>query len=631
MKNSIIPRIQDNLYGAVNGSWQQHAQIRPDRNFAGVTTDIDLKIRSQLIADLKEGDQVAKSDNFTRAAQLFSKARDFERRNREGIDPILANLKKILDLQNLDDFQNHLPSWIEDSFYHPIRLGVAPSILDSNRYQVNISAPETILPDVMMYEHPEQSEPLINLFTTMATNLIAFTPLTLAEQKQFVDDTLAFDRLIASFKLTSVELAEMNNLDHEIGVAELAEHVSAFDIRRVLKTIFHLEPETVNVYDQKYLLNFDQVFNSKTFILWQHWAYVLEIINHSDYLSQEIRSIGSQFNMIALGQESLSSEDEHAYDVTNEIFDEVLGRHYGQKYFGSDSKATVTKLAQTLIKTYRIQLQNNSWLSESTKKKAIKKLETMTLKVGYPEQLSDLYDQLEISPTLSLSKTIDNCRRIAIKYNFTRLNQPVDRTEWGMPAQMVNAQYNSSFNDITILAGILQPPFYDTDSDESTNLGGIGCTIAHEISHAFDNNGAFFDELGNKNDWWQARDYKNFEKYVDKMIQQFDGIESFGGKVNGQLVVSENIADNAGLNAALQLMKNLEHPDYQKFFKNYARSWRIKYRPEFAKILLFVEVHAPFELRTNIPVTNFSEWYEAFNVTSGDRMYRCPEDRLIIW
>ena len=214
---------------------------------------------------------------------------------------------------------------------------------------------------------------------------------------------------------------------------------------------------------------------------------------------------------------------------------------------------------------------------------------------------------------------------------MSKLYKDVDRSEWPMPGHMVNACYNPSSNDITFPAAILQAPFYSIKQSRSENLGGIGAVIGHEISHAFDNNGAKCDENGNLNNWWTDEDFKRFEERTHARIEEFDGIELPQGKVNGAFIVSENIADNGGMAVTLEMMSHLKDADYQAYFRNWARVWCMKARPEYLQLLIAVDVHGPAELRANMQPRNFPEWYEAFGVTDKDKMYLAPDKRVVIW
>ena len=215
--------------------------------------------------------------------------------------------------------------------------------------------------------------------------------------------------------------------------------------------------------------------------------------------------------------------------------------------------------------------------------------------------------------------------------NFQKLDKEVDRTHWAMPGHMVNACYDPFVNDITFPAAILQPPFYSINQTRSENLGGIGAVIGHEISHAFDSNGAKCDEMGNLNNWWTKADERKFNKKVNAMIKQFDGIELPWGTVNGKFTVSENIADNGGMAVTLDIMSNTEGVSFEEYFSNWARVWCQKAKDEYRALLLQVDVHGPCYLRANMPPRNFPEWYSAFGVKKTDKMYLAPSKRIIIW
>ena len=215
--------------------------------------------------------------------------------------------------------------------------------------------------------------------------------------------------------------------------------------------------------------------------------------------------------------------------------------------------------------------------------------------------------------------------------SLSKLDKPTEPENWAMPGHMVNACYDPFVNDITFPAAILQAPFYSLKQTRSENLGGIGAVIGHEISHAFDSNGAKCDENGNINDWWTAEDFQRFETKVNQMIEQFDGIELPWGKVNGAFIVSENMADNGGMSVTLDIMSRMDNASYEEYFCNWAKVWCQKAKPEYRQLLLSVDVHGPCILRANITPRNFEEWYKAFDVKETDGMYIAPEKRIIIW
>ncbi|MDE7112043.1 MAG: M13 family metallopeptidase, partial [Malacoplasma sp.] len=268
-----------------------------------------------------------------------------------------------------------------------------------------------------------------------------------------------------------------------------------------------------------------------------------------------------------------------------------------------------------LVKSYKERLNKNEWLSKETKEKAILKLDKMKIKIGYPDNLSEVYKWIDFNPKDNLYEIIKSIGISKRNYENSLLYKPVDTSLWMMPGHLVNACYNPTVNDITFPAAILQAPFYSLNQSKSENFGGIGTVIGHEISHAFDNNGAQCDENGNLNNWWKENDYAKFKEKTNEMIEQFDGLPLGDGKVNGELVVSENIADLGGMAASLQTLEREEiNPDYESFFKNYARVWAQKSRKEYEALLLTIDVHAPTYWRANMQPRNFNQWYDTFNV-----------------
>ena len=284
-----------------------------------------------------------------------------------------------------------------------------------------------------------------------------------------------------------------------------------------------------------------------------------------------------------------------------------------------------------IIEAYKGRMKKNTFLQEETKEKAILKLDTIAIKMGYPDKIDEFYSSLKVEDEDPLFVTLLKLSSKSILHSLEKLNKPVDRSEWGMPGHMVNACYNPFSNDITFPAAILQKPFYSLKQSESENLGGIGAVIGHEISHAFDNNGASFDEKGNLANWWKEEDYRAFKELTKKMIEEFDGIDFYGGKVNGELIVSENIADNGGMGVTISIMHELKDASFQDYFRNWAKVWCMKAKPQYIQLLLTNDVHAPAELRANMQPRNFEEWYEAFHVTEKDGMYIAPEKRVRIW
>lgn len=309
----------------------------------------------------------------------------------------------------------------------------------------------------------------------------------------------------------------------------------------------------------------------------------------------------------------------------------MIGDYYGKKYFGEKAKKDATSMIQDMIGIYKKRLENNQWLGEKTRAKAITKLDNIAIKVGFPDKIKPVYAKLSVDEKATLLENYLAIQKVMIQDNFDEYHRPVDRTTWDMPSQLVNACYDPSRNDITFPAAILEAPFYSLQQSRSQNFGGIGAVMGHEISHAFDNNGSHFDEFGNMVNWWTKEDEDHFNQLTQKMINEFDGIPFAGGHVDGKLVVSENIADNGGISSALEATKQYPDADLKEFFENWARIWRMKASEKYQRMLLAIDVHSPQELRANVQPQNFDEFYTAFDIHEGDGMWLEPDKRVQIW
>jgi len=291
-------------------------------------------------------------------------------------------------------------------------------------------------------------------------------------------------------------------------------------------------------------------------------------------------------------------------------------------------------MAERLIETFKERLVQSDWLSPATTQAAIHKLDALTVHIGYPDVLDPIYSRFVVTGTQDGGTLLGNTMAFARtlrEEQFARYGDPVDRGAWNIAAHTVNAQYSPLANAITFPAAILQAPFYAPDQSESANYGGIGAVIAHEITHAFDTNGAQFGADGSLNNWWTEGDYAAFAEKTEAMVALFDGAIHEGGFVSGRMTVSENTADAGGLASALGVVQSLSDGDLEAFFRNWATIWRMKATPEYAALLLALDVHAPGRLRANVQLGNLDAFYDTFEITEEDGMYIPPERRVTIW
>ena len=634
--NEATVRIQDDLYEAVNGEWLKTAVIPDDRPTTGGFSDLDQDVEKIMMAEFKafaDGTKTSDIPEIRYATALYKKVLDTERRNREGIAPALPLLDRIRAIRSVGELNEAAAELLLKGIELPVQMAVAADMQDATKNSFIVLGPDIILPDTSYYaEDNPVGKQLLALYADIAAKVLAFTPLSEEEQKQYLDDTLAYDALIAKKVKSQLEWAEYYKCHNPMTADEVAAFTAPFDIKKLLRDLYgEKAPETLIVYDPRAVREMNGYFSEENFARYLHWAYVKALLKATAFLSEELASLGRTYSRALTGVSADPALEKQAYKMASGMYSEPIGVYYGRTYFGEEAKKDVVELVKKIIETYKLRIEKNGFLAASTKEQAIKKLSAIEIKMGYPDEIKEIWSKLVFDENDSYFDIVRQLSAIRAKDMLGKLLKPVDRTEWLMPGHMVNACYNPSSNDITFPAAILQKPFYSLQQSVSENLGGIGAVIGHEISHAFDNNGAKFDEKGNLKNWWKEEDFKAFQELTKGMIEQFDGIEFHGGKVSGELTVSENIADNGGMGVTLEIMHTLSEPDYQAYFKNWARVWCMKAKEEYIQLLLSNDVHSPNVLRANMAPRNFPEWYEAFGVTENDQMYIAPEKRISIW
>lgn len=629
-------RVQDDLYEYVNGEWLEKAEIPADRPTAGGFAELDQNVEKILMGDFKdfaEGKKKSDIKEMAYAINLYKKFIDEKRRNEEGIKPVLSLLEEIKNLKDCAELNAKAFDLALSNVDLPFNFGVEADMKDATKHSFIMLGPSLILPDTTYYDEANPAgKQLLGIWANMAQNALKETPLSEQEQAKFLEDALAFDALISKRVKSQLEWADYTKNYNPFSLDEVASFVKPLDLKQILKQIYpDLEIKEVVLYDPRAIKEANLYFNEETFELYKHWAYIRALLGASKYLSLNLASNAGLYRRMLLGIAAEPVLEKQAYQFVSQIFSEPIGVYYGRTYFGEEAKKDVVSLVKKIIETYKTRVKNNPLLEDKTKEKAILKLSTIEIKMGYPDEIRKIYGELEVNEEDCLYDACNKIMKKRILNELAKLGKKVDRTEWLMPGHMVNACYNPSANDITFPAAILQKPFYALSQSISANLGGIGAVIGHEISHAFDNNGAQFDENGNLCNWWTEKDYQAFQESTKKMIEEFDGIPFHGGKVNGQLVVSENIADNGGMAVTIEIMHNTIGADFKEYFMNWARVWCLKAKEEYILYLLSNDVHSPTKLRANIQPRNFQEWYQAFDVTEKDEMYIAPEKRVLVW
>ena len=628
-------RIQDDLYTHVNQAKLDELVIPEDMPVMGsamaLSTGVEKLMIGEFNAMCSEGSYP--NDHLARACKLYALAKDVKRKKKHGVKPVLKHLSILKKIGTMRSFNMNAKELILRDIPMPLDIAVTPNMTDTVHHCVMVQGPSVILPDASYYAEgrEQQKEQLLGLWSGFAKQILAQAGHSQEETELLLQDTLAFDAKLAKLVKTREEWSEYVKMYNPMKTGRVAGMVKPLNLKKLLGDLFGFVPEQIIVAEPRYFKNFKEVFNPETFEMYKVWAYVRVLVGSCSLLSEELRDLGGAFHRTLSGIAAAPSTEKFAYQLASGLYSEPVGLYYGEKYFGEEAKKDIIDIVRQIVATYQKRIAANDILEPATKEKAILKLSKMGLKMAYPDRVEALYDKLVFDESKSLFEIVASLRRIRMEDNFGKLGLEVDRTHWEMPGHMVNACYDPFVNDITFPAAILQPPFYSIHQTRSENLGGIGAVIGHEISHAFDSNGAKCDELGNLNNWWTKADERKFNKKVGAMVKQFDGIELPWGVCNGKFTVSENIADNGGMAVTLDIMSNSENVSFEEYFNNWARVWCQKAKPEYQALLLQVDVHGPAYLRCNMPPRNFPEWYATFGVKKTDKMYLAPSKRIVIW
>ena len=633
MKKELI---KTNFFEAVNGEWLDQAVIPGDQPSISAFLELHLGIEKTLM-DLTaawEQDPSKLNDNLKKFIKLYQMTKDFDKRQELGTKPFEVILSKLNQLKSLKDLEKAFVDLTLESIETPFGFAVMQDFMNSNNQVLYFGASNLFLPDTSYYKDEKTKAQLIGLFSSTTTQLLTMFGFSEEETAKLLQEALAFDELLVPVTKSSVEKADYVKMYNPLVKEDVIKLTKNFNIIKNAETLVKQPIDQLIVTNLDFINAFDSIINDANFQLIKSWMIISNVLKFSSDLTDEIRVASGAFRRALSGTKEAQSKEKFAFYQAYNRFSQVVGLYYGENYFGPVAKQDVKTMVYEMIGIYKERITTNTWLNEKTKEKAIKKLSTLTVHVGYPDVLPPYYDMFEIKGYEAGSNLIEEklaMTRIVTEYDFSKYNKEPNKNIWGMPASMVNAYYSPTNNQIVFPAAILQRPYYSLDQTPSENYGGIGAVMAHEISHAFDNNGAKFDETGSLNNWWTEEDLEAFNQKAKDMITLFDGVETGFGPCNGTLTVSENIADSGGLRCALEASRKGQKHNFDEFFQNWARVWRNKSSLQYSQLLLRVDVHGPSILRANMQLSNLPEFQDFYNVTEEDKMYLPKEKMVSIW
>ena len=636
-----LVRPQDDLFRHYNGKWLDSYQMPEDRSSDGIFRKLHDAAEAQVREIIESSTGAGEAQKI---GDLYKSFMDTAAIAARGLTPITADLARIDSVTTLTEFISVMASLELRGIGGIFGAAIYPDAMDSDTNILYLGQGGLSLPDESYYRE-EQFAPIRSAFLTHVEKICALVGIS--DGARVAAEVLALETLIAKHHWDQVKDRDATLTYNKFSRAELEALAPQllFDTWATHAQVPAKAFESVVVCEPSFFQSVSELLGdfSSHRSSWISWLKLNLVSASAAYLTDEIVLQNFDFYAKTLsGTPQIRDRWKRGVSLTQGALGEALGKIYVEKYFSATAKSQMQLLVDNLLEAYRISIIDLPWMSPSTKEKALEKLKKFTPKIGYPDKWRD-YSSLEISA----DDLIGNLWRIAAfdhAYAIAKIGAPVDRDEWHMTPQTVNAYYNPLANEIVFPAAILQPPFFDLSADMAANYGGIGAVIGHEIGHGFDDQGSKYDGDGNMVDWWSDEDRRKFESLTSVLVKQFDALSPESTPdihVNGAFTLGENIGDLGGLGIAYKAYKlalNGEQSPVidgltgdQRFFLSYAHSWRNKNRPEEVRRRIAIDPHSPDEFRCNQIVRNVQEFYDAFNVTENDALWLAPDERVRIW
>jgi len=637
-------RAQDDFFAYLNGKWLKTAEIPADKSSWGTF----MKLRDDTTPQLREiieADQKAHAKAGTdvqKIGDLYASFMDENKLESLGTKPLGGELQRIRALKDKKGVPALVAHLSHIGVATPYGIGVAQDAKASTKYATYIRQGGLGMPDRDYYLKLDDKR-MAGIRAKYEAHVA--TILGLAGDKNAAATAkaiVAFETKLAEVQWNRVELRDPNKGYNKMGVAELSKLAPDYDWKTAMASAgVGSKAEYVIVGQPSYITGFNKVLKDtdlETVKAYFQWQLLRE---YSPYLSKAFVDANFDFYGKTLtGVTENRPRWKIGVSTVEGALGEALGREYVAKYFPPERKARMEELVKNVLAAYKQSIDGLDWMGADTKKEAQAKLATFNPKIGYPNQWRD-YAKLAIKPD-DLVGNVMRASTFAYNRNINKLGKPIDRAEWGMTPQTINAYYNSRLNEIVFPAAILQPPFFNADADDAVNYGAIGAVIGHEIGHGFDDKGSQSDGQGNLRNWWTKEDEARFKAKTDMLVKQYDAFEPVPGyHVNGALTLGENIGDNSGLAIAYKAYKISLHGQPapvidgltgdQRFFMGFGQVWRSKMREAAQINQVKTDPHSPGQYRANGTLRNQAAFYEAFGVKEGDKMYLKPEDRVTIW
>ena len=634
----------DNFYRYANGNWIKNNPVPPSKVRWGSFDNLFEETRKRLQTLLETAAAKASTDPASqKIGDFFTSGMDSLTIEKRGFEPIKPELERISQVNDVNE--------VLEEIVQQHRSGINSTLfafsVDQDLKNVNVYIPQfdqsgILLPDRDYYfKNDARSIAIREAYVPHIRRMFMLIGTDSAAAQKQAEAVMRMETSLAKTHLTRVELRDPQKIYHKFLVADLSSSTPSINWQTMLQAFgVTAKVDSILASNPVFLKSADSLLTSASIDDWKSYLTWHLLRNTASYLSSPFVDENFAFSRVLSGQKEQTPRWQRVSNLIDRQLGDELGKLYVAKYFRPAAKSRMLALVNNLQATFASRIKRLDWMSAETQQKALEKLNTFTKKIAYPDKWKD-YKSVVIKKDAFLSNV-----RSAAAWNYNdmirRYGQPVDKSEWIMTPPTINAYYNPTNNEIVFPAGILQFPFFDFEADDAINYGAIAGAIGHEMTHGFDDQGRQFAADGNLRDWWTEQDATKFKKLADKVVKQYSELTVQDTiHVNGQLTLGENLADLGGLAIAYEAFSHTKQfkegrkidgfTPQQRFFLSWAQVWRTNILPETEAQRIIIDPHSPPQYRVNVPLSNLNEWYDAFNVKKGDKMFRPADERIKVW
>ena len=636
----------DDFFQYAAGGWMKSHPLDSEHPENGAFVDLSEQntLRIQELILQYAGTPQEKGSLGQKIGSLYNLRMDSVRLNREGWAPLKPVLERIAAIKDRKEYQlvtAQIDRRGEETMMYGIGVGADMRNASMNIVSVGQGGLGLGTRDYYLNDD-EQTTRIREAYKTYMKNLFQMVGNDSVTAQKKMEAVMAIETRIAKASYSRVELRDISKNYHKMSYNQLVTDFPGIDWGNVFLASGFPAFDWVDVGQPEPIHEVEKILAEASLDDLKTYAEIKVISGATGVLSDDFRAEAFRLSSVLSGVQQDRPRWKRAVSSVSGVLGEAIGKLYVEKYFPESSKKRMLELVHNLQKALAQRIDEATWMSAETKAKAKDKLSNFIVKIGYPDKWKD-YSGLQVCDSLSLYENMGNISEFFLLDQLKRkVNKPVDKTEWLMTPQTINAYYMPTTNEICFPAAILQPPFFDPNADDAMNYGAIGGVIGHEMSHGFDDQGSQFDKTGNQNNWWTEADKKNFEQRTKVLEDAFGKFEAVPGKfINGKLTLGENIGDNGGLNIAFRAFQNAmkENPlqkadgftPEQRFFLSWGRVWACNARPEYTEYIITVDPHSPNKARVNAALPHINAWYDAFGIKKGDKLFIPKKQRAQIW